>query len=55
MKASLKTFCFLLFLAGSFPTSAQTSLTSDGKSFLIKNYSAQNGLLDNDIYSIAQD
>jgi len=55
MKTYIKFLCITVLLAVMLSTAAQTSLTSDGKSFLIKNYSAQNGLLDNDIYSIAQD
>ena len=56
MKATLKNvFLWLSLLAGSYAASAQTSLTSDGKYFLFKNYTTQNGLLQNSIYSIAQD
>jgi signal transduction histidine kinase/ligand-binding sensor domain-containing protein len=40
---------------GSFPISAQPSITSPNKHFLFKNYTTQNGLLDNTIYLMKHD
>jgi len=37
------------------PALAQTSETSSGKYYLFKHYTTQNGLLNNDIYAMAQD
>ncbi len=46
----------LLFLVTSgISVLGQTSLTSPGKYFLFKNYTTQNGLMNNGIYSLAQD
>ena len=47
--------CLLLLFSGSWQAHSQTSITSDGKYFLFKNYTTQNGLLNNDILSMAQD
>ena len=41
--------------AVSYTGLSQTSLTSPGKYFLFKNYTTQDGLLNNTIYSMAQD
>ena len=57
MKTSMKLACLLLLplFAGSVPILAQTSETSPGKYFLFKNYTTQNGLINNGVYSMAQD
>ena len=57
MKISFKITCFLLLaaIAGGSTVFAQKSETSDGKYYLFKNYTTQNGLLDNGIGSMAQD
>jgi signal transduction histidine kinase/ligand-binding sensor domain-containing protein len=55
MKTLYKTICLILLFAGSNPGRSQTSLTSPGKYFLFKNYTTQNGLLDNAIYLLNQD
>ena len=52
MKASL--LLFLLFVC-SYHILAQTSLTSPGKYFLFKNYTTQNGLLNNGVHAMVQD
>jgi len=54
---SMKITCFVLLslFAGSLTAPAQTSETSSGKFFLFKNYSTQNGLINNAIWTIAQD
>ena len=44
-----------LLCAIAFPALSQTSETSSGKYYLSKNYTTQNGLLANDIYSMGQD
>jgi len=57
MKISRQLICILLlsFFAGSFRVVSQTSLTSPGKYYLFKNYTTQNGLLNNYIMSLTQD
>jgi ligand-binding sensor domain-containing protein len=55
MKLLFKIICLIFLLTTGVPSHAQTSLTSSGKYYLFKNYTTQNGLLDNDIYSLAQD
>ena len=55
MKPLLKTITFLLLFAVSFSGLSQTSLTSPDKYFLFKNYTTQNGLINNTIYALAQD
>jgi len=47
--------CWLLILAGGWKALAQTSDTSPGKHFLFKNYTTQNGLLHNIVWTMAQD
>ena len=57
MKPSMKN-TYLLFLSlfvGSLQAFSQTSETSSGKYFLFKNYSTQNGLINNSIWTMAQD
>jgi len=56
MKHLLTTISFLLhFFAVSCTVFSQTSLTSPNKHFLFKNYTTQNGLIDNHIWALAQD
>ena len=55
MKTFLKNACYLLLFMAHCLLSAQTSLTSPGKYFLFKNYTTQNGLTHNSIFSLAQD
>ena len=57
MKTSFIFACFLLpaLFAGNSMAFAQTSETSSGKYFLFKNYTTQNGLLNNEILTMAQD
>jgi len=55
LKTLVKLLCIILLSSGTFSALAQTSLTSPGKYFLFKNYTTQNGLLNNTIFSMAQD
>ena len=55
MKPLLKIIFVLLLFAVNYSGCAQTSLTSPSKYFLFKNYSTQNGLINNTIYALAQD
>jgi len=56
MKHLLTTISFLLhFFAVSCACFSQTSLTSPNKHFLFKNYTTHNGLIDNQIWALAQD
>jgi len=48
-------FCFLLLLFVSSTSFSQTSITSPGKYFPFKNYTTQNGLINNVVYCLAQD
>ena len=55
MNKLLKFTFFLLLLAAGSPVFSQTSLTSPGKHFLFKNYTTQNGLLEDYTMAMAQD
>ena len=55
MKLLLKLACLLLLVAGSYAGLSQTSETSPGKYYLFKNYTTQNGLLNNAIWCLEQD
>ena len=56
MKTLLKLAFFIIMLfVGVIETFTQVSLTSSGKYFLSKNYTTQNGLINNVIWSIAQE
>jgi len=55
MNTLLKFISSLLLFAGTYSGLSQTSETSPGKYFLFKNYTTQNGLLNNTINCIAQD
>jgi signal transduction histidine kinase/ligand-binding sensor domain-containing protein len=55
MKLLSKLLCFLIFFAGNSNLFSQTSLTSSEKYYLFKNYTTQNGLIDNVIHTVTQD
>ena len=56
METIFKSVCFILLLAtGYLPALSQTSETSSGKYYIFTHYTTQNGLLSNDIFSMAQD
>ncbi|MCL2073626.1 MAG: histidine kinase [Marinilabiliaceae bacterium] len=48
-------FVSILLFTSSLSIISQTSQTSPGKYYLFKNYTTQNGLLNNDIYAMKQD
>ena len=50
-----KFICLLFLVSSSLPVLAQMSETSPGKYFLFKNYTTQNGLLHNIVWTMAQD
>ena len=55
LKITYPLLILIVLLTGGHSGLAQTSLTSPGKYFLFKNYTTQNGLINNVVFSMAQD